>query len=325
MSKIINVSHSSNLLPFLNYFEKNAILWKEAAKKHHFPEDIESGDYWLPSHQVMGFLSTMMRSTKQRIGLDVGRLITIAQISPELEAQVKYCVDLDAAVHLLIESIPTLSNHVVIWPEKIEGKWYLCHRGAYHPSLSGYDQAEWFRSFALLSLCRQFLGETWQPQSVFMSFSEHLAQNLPASFAATEFVFSHAFGAIEIPLSDDFVPIERNKIENNWQNSIHVLIDTYATLPWFNVAWLATFASTSARTLQRRFNEQGISFRGLRDQTRCKKALQLLKQKFSPYEIAWQCGYTDLSNFNRAFKGWTGETPSQYQKKIILDSPIESE
>jgi len=317
MSKIINVSRSNNLLPFLYYFEKKGIEWKAIAEKHHFPEDIMEGEYWLPSHQVMGFLNSMMRSSKQRIGLEVGRLITLEQISPKLALEMLKCSNLEQALHRLIELMPKLSSHVVIWPEKIAGKWYICHRGAYHPTLPSYDQAEWFRSFALLSLCRQFLGEFWQPNSVFMSFSEHLGKNLPRSFEATSFAFRHDFGALEVPLADDFVPIEVDKIESNWQQSIQVLIETYASLPWFNIDWLARFASTSARTLQRRFTEQGSNFRELKDKARCEKAKQLLSEKCPVYEAAWQCGYTDLSNFNRAFKGWTNQTPSQYQRSCI--------
>lgn len=317
MSKVINVSHSNNLLPFIKYFEKKGIAWKPVAKQFHFPEDIAQGDYWLPSHQVMGFLNTMERTANQRIGLEVGRLITLEQMSPQLSSELRQCKTLEDALHRLIELMPTLSNHIIIWPEKIAGKWYLCHRGAYHPTLPSYDQAEWFRSFALLSLCRLFLGENWQPKSVFMSFSEHLAKNLPRSFDATSFTFSHDFGAIEIPLSEDFVPIEKHKIKNDWQQSIHALIDTYAVLPWFNVNWLASFAGTSARTLQRRFNRHGSHFRQLRDLARCKKAQQLLNQQCPPYEVAWQSGYTDLSNFNRAFKSWTDQTPAQYQRAVV--------
>lgn len=117
----------------------------------------------------------MMRNSKQPIGLEVGRLITLEQISPLLATEINQCLSLEDAVHRIIELIAGLNNHVIIWPEKIACKWFLCHRGAYHPSLPSYDQTEWFRRFALLSLCRQFLGNRWQPNTVFMSFSLHLA------------------------------------------------------------------------------------------------------------------------------------------------------
>ncbi|MGR5542431.1 helix-turn-helix domain-containing protein, partial [Vibrio campbellii] len=32
-------------------------------------------------------------------------------------------------------------------------------------------------------------------------------------------------------------------------------------------------------------------------------------------DVAWESGYSDLSNFNRAFKTWTGMTPSMYRKQ----------
>ncbi|WGV97987.1 helix-turn-helix domain-containing protein [Vibrio sp. YMD68] len=316
MPNTINISNSNNLLPFLNYFDQQGIEWKSVAEKYQFPEDLKEGEYWLPSHQTMAFLSTIMKSSNRRIGLEVGRLITLEQISPEFRSSFIHCDNLEQAIHTLIEVMPTLNNHVVVWPERIEGKWYLCHRGAYHPSVSGYDQAEWFRAFGLLSLCRLFLGQTWEPSSVLMSLPGHLAKDLPAAFSSVSFTFGHAFGAIEIPLSENFIGVEPQKREHDWHTTLDALINTYAVLPWFNVEWLAQLIGSSPRTLQRRLADKGLTFRQSRDNARCETATKLLREKISPFETAWRCGYTDLSNFNRAFKGWMKQTPAQYQSQF---------
>ncbi|PMK02482.1 AraC family transcriptional regulator [Vibrio sp. 10N.261.55.A7] len=316
MPNTINISNSNNLRPFLNYFDQQGIEWKSVAEKYQFPEDLKEGEYWLPSHQTMAFLSTIMKSSNRRIGLEVGRLITLEQISPEFRSAFIHCDNLEQAIHTLIEVMPTLNNHVVVWPERIEGKWYLCHRGAYHPSVSGYDQAEWFRSFGLLSLCRLFLGKTWEPSSVLMSLPGHLAKDLPAAFSSVSFTFGHAFGAIEIPLSENFIGVEPQKRDHDWHTTLDALINTYAVLPWFNVEWLAQLIGSSPRTLQRRLADKGLTFRQSRDNARCETATKLLREKISPFETAWRCGYTDLSNFNRAFKGWMKQTPAQYQSQF---------
>lgn len=313
----INTTSSNNLVPFIRYFEKHSIEWKKLAKLHQIPEDVTGRTVWLSSQQVMSFLLDMMRHSNKRVGIEVGKLITVGQISASLEEKLKQCDDLEEAIVTLIKLMPELNSHVVIWVEKIEGHWYLCHRGAYHPSIPGFDQTEWFRSFALLSMCRLFMGKDWVPDHAFMSFSEHLTKGLPIGFSKTAFSFEHSFGAIRIDLDDGFKPIPpalEGEIE--WSQRVKRLSQTYAVLPFFSVDWFARFLSMSARTLQRRLAERGLSVKQLRDEARRDTAIQLLTQDgLSPEEAAWRCGYNDLSNFNRAFRVWLNMTPAQYRKQ----------
>ncbi|MET2851699.1 AraC family transcriptional regulator [Vibrio owensii] len=321
MPENINITQTNNLLPFISYFDSKGIEWKSAARLHNIPEDIDVQPNWVPTHQVMAFLMAMMRESKKRIGIEVGGLITLEQISPELHQTLSNCHDLGDALHKLIEIMPTLNSHVMVWVENIQDQWFLCHRGAYHPSTIGFDQAEWFRSFALLSMCRMFIGEAWQPQQVWMSSAEHLSSKLPATFDNTEFLFEKDYGAIAINLPSNFVPIDRQTLTTDWLDKVEQLIATYAVLPWFNIDWFVKLIGTSSRSLQRQLHMRCTSFRTLRDQARCRSAKVLLTQgQLTPFETAWQCGYNDLSNFNRAFKAWTGQTPAQYRNGYLASA-----
>lgn len=314
MPNNINITSSNNLAPFLTFFERKGIKWREVAAHYYFPEDLLKGEYWLSSSQVMGFLSSMMQQTQQNIGYEVGRLITLDQISPQLTREFSECEDFQQGIQRLIEVMPQFNNYVVVWAEKIEGKWYLCHRGSYHPSLPGYDQAEWFRTFAFMSLCRYFLGDDWEPTSIRMSFPSHLAIGLGQTFKSSSLEFGHSVAAIEIPLTNHFSPFTLPD-KQEWLEVISALIKTYAVLPRFNIDWLSALIGTSARSMQRQLTQRGMTFRQLRDEARCEVATKLLTENVSPFETAWRCGYSDLSNFNRAFKGWLGMTPSQYQNQ----------
>jgi AraC-like DNA-binding protein len=65
------------------------------------------------------------------------------------------------------------------------------------------------------------------------------------------------------------------------------------------------------RTLHRRLEDEGTSYRAIIDQVRHRLALQYLKNSaFSLQEIAYRLGYTDQANFRRAFKRWEGIAPS---------------
>lgn len=81
---------------------------------------------------------------------------------------------------------------------------------------------------------------------------------------------------------------------------------------------LAKALGLSERTLQRRLEERGIRFRTLIDDTRKKRAMQMLSTTHvSISEIAWQTGYADLASFNHAFRRWTGKSPRSFRRNII--------
>ncbi len=71
----------------------------------------------------------------------------------------------------------------------------------------------------------------------------------------------------------------------------------------------------SASTLQRQLSAEGTSFRELMHGTRQDLAEQYLREgKYSQAEIAFMVGFSDQSNFARAFKRWTGKSPGEFQK-----------
>ena len=64
------------------------------------------------------------------------------------------------------------------------------------------------------------------------------------------------------------------------------------------------------RTLHRRLEAEGTSYRAIVDQVRHRLARQHLKNSnISLQEIAYRLGYTDQANFRRAFKRWEGVAP----------------
>lgn len=71
------------------------------------------------------------------------------------------------------------------------------------------------------------------------------------------------------------------------------------------------------RTLQRYLTRESLTFKELITSLRKEKAQQLLTQnKLSMQEIAEALGYDEPTNFSRAFKTWTNESPRSYQQRI---------
>ena len=74
---------------------------------------------------------------------------------------------------------------------------------------------------------------------------------------------------------------------------------------------MAVHLKMGARTLRRRLAEENANYQQIVDQTRQDLAIQNLQHTaLTPKEIGFRLGYSSVSNFRRAFKGWTGKTLS---------------
>ncbi|MBK9036387.1 MAG: AraC family transcriptional regulator ligand-binding domain-containing protein [Myxococcales bacterium] len=72
----------------------------------------------------------------------------------------------------------------------------------------------------------------------------------------------------------------------------------------------------STRTLKRKLAERDTTFTAIVDDLRRQRALLLLDDRaLSIGEVAARVGYTELPNFTRAFKRWTGMTPAAYRTR----------
>ncbi|MFO0694667.1 MAG: AraC family transcriptional regulator [Polyangiales bacterium] len=71
----------------------------------------------------------------------------------------------------------------------------------------------------------------------------------------------------------------------------------------------------SERSLRRRLKSEGASFPDLVREAMSELARRLLREPSSSIqETAYRLGFSDVSSFHRAFKRWTGTTPSEFRR-----------
>jgi AraC-like DNA-binding protein len=71
------------------------------------------------------------------------------------------------------------------------------------------------------------------------------------------------------------------------------------------------------RTLQRQLREHGLDFKNLVDETRRELSLRYLRDRRNTLtDVSYLVGYSEVSAFNRAFRRWTGATPSGYRREL---------
>ncbi len=98
-----------------------------------------------------------------------------------------------------------------------------------------------------------------------------------------------------------------------WRSRISQFLHTNAYLGIPTLEAIAANFNTSPRTLQRKLQEEGITYQQLTDEVRKSLALHYLQSgKYPIKEISYILGYNELSAFSRAFKRWTGTAPVNY-------------
>lgn len=78
---------------------------------------------------------------------------------------------------------------------------------------------------------------------------------------------------------------------------------------------IASMLNLSSRTYRRRLDEEQQSFQRLLDQVRAEHATRYLQNTRLPLSsIAYMVGFSDASNFRRAYRKWTGRSPRDVRR-----------
>ncbi len=97
----------------------------------------------------------------------------------------------------------------------------------------------------------------------------------------------------------------------------HLLLSTPGEFPKLDA--VAQRLSLGARTLRRRLNELGTSYQKILDDVRRELAIEYLQTtNLTVQEIAELLGYSEVTNFRRAFMRWVELSPYQYRKQMAL-------
>lgn len=187
----------------------------------------------------------------------------------------------------------------------------------------------------VICMCRQLMGGAFVPVEVHMTRDFRAPGKLEA-YASCEILYNQDVGAIVF----DAVSADRRLLTGNpvlAQGNEHVAaeylnriqkddvvgavrIEIAKHLPTGRVSeeYIAQLLHINLRTLQRRLKEDATNFRTVLNDTRQDIAMDyILNSKLSLTEIGYLLGFSDQANFTRAFKRWTGKSPSAYRNQYL--------
>ncbi|MFA5628491.1 MAG: AraC family transcriptional regulator ligand-binding domain-containing protein [Thiohalomonadaceae bacterium] len=122
-------------------------------------------------------------------------------------------------------------------------------------------------------------------------------------------------GLINLLLNDSLYNIiVLNYDRTSWTSKVRDLIT--ANFEWkLGLSDVAFELGIKEHTLRRCLSKEGITYSVLRNQAKRDLAIFLLSNsQHSIEEIAFRTGFSEASAFIRAFKSWTGVTPSTYRR-----------
>lgn len=90
-------------------------------------------------------------------------------------------------------------------------------------------------------------------------------------------------------------------------------------LPKGNVTqeYVANLANLGLRNMQIKLSKSGTSYLKLLEEARRRLAMSYIEQsRLTITEIAFTLGFKNSANFTRAFRRWTGQSPSEYRRAL---------
>jgi AraC-like DNA-binding protein len=99
-----------------------------------------------------------------------------------------------------------------------------------------------------------------------------------------------------------------------WKDKVFHYIMSHGYLNILSLEEVAANFNMSGRTLQRKLQDEGVSFQQVADGVKKSLAIHYMQSgNYQIKEISIMLGYNELSAFSRAFKRWTGKAPVAYQ------------
>lgn len=178
----------------------------------------------------------------------------------------------------------------------------------------------------LIACVRQFAGPSWSPrlirstclgaesaaalEKIFEAPVNHGAEVSAILFAPTLLTATKAGNRPLQAGEEPLVPIPQS-----CRDDVSALIAIALLERQPRIDWVASRLNTSRRSLQRALEAEGCSFSGVLESLLMDRATELLRATDRRVtDVALDLGYSDSAHFTRAFRTWTGVSPTRFRQ-----------
>lgn len=320
---------ASAFQPFVQFLEQLGAPVERRLGEVFLPRDtISRPEALIPLDQGFQFLHRNASAEGiPALGLLVGARTRISDLGAFGQLIMRSNTLFDA-LQTVARTIPLYSSAQRLWLTPWEGKMRFCHRYLGHFE-HGYQYGDQFTLMLVIDLIRKFAGQNWRPDEIHLEIGQpelsngalHVIDAPVRRNSVSAVVFDPALLALPpceiLPNAEGAEERDRRELEltapaRDFVGSMEQIVRMYLTDDRFGLEELAEVAGVGARTLQRQLAKSGEEFSALVDRVRFKASVELLRQGMKFIDVAYELGYSDPAGFTRAFKRWSGTTPSDF-------------
>lgn len=322
--------------PFVEFLDTIGAPTERLLHQSHIPAGLlNDPEGLIPLFPIYRFVELAARQERLE---DLGTVVGQATSAFDLGA---YGVVLQRAstvyeyLQVGIRLIGTLSSGTQLWLTS-EGGVLRVNQYLKGPAGLGRCVADVYTLVLTINMLRRFIGPDWGPAEVSIGVGDEAVLGDREVFGDALLITGQRHSSFTIARSLMNLPIPRRgaglaRSKDTWPEGGRPMPSDFATsseqlvvslladgYPSIHAA--AETVGMSSRTLQRRLAELGITYSGLVSSARSRQAVELLTNTEMPIaDIAAELGYTDPSNFGRAFRRQTGVSPLVFRRSRALD------
>jgi AraC-like DNA-binding protein len=325
---------SSAVLPFVEFAEHIGVTARVRLSEAKLPPTImySGSETLVPLNHTFQFVDRLARQEGlAQLGFLVGSKTEFQDLGA-FGRLVLRSLTLHDALEKISHVIHLYSSAQHIWIDSVAGRARV--NTIYRPRTApGWQFGEQYTLALLINCIRVVAGPNWQPEEIHLDPSLHdlmygkreVLDGIPVKRAGVSaLVFDRKF--LSVPLlrnqfaqagtpEDDYQSLIASAPPADFPSSISQLALMSFPDRQAQIGWIASAAGLSIRTLQRRLADYGLDYSSLIDRVRFDLAQNLLRDPGrSLIDIAYDLGYTDASSFTRAFRRWTGTTPTTFRR-----------
>lgn len=282
-------------------------------------------------HSALGRLLTLsVAHTKcPHFGLLVGQRATILSLGV-VGRLMQHSETVGDALRALVSNL-SIQNRGAVPALTIIDDVAVFTYSVYQPDGESADQISDGALAVTVSALRTLCGPDWSPAEVFLPRAAPAEQEPYRRHFRAPVRFNQEIAAIVFPARDLSIriagadPMLRTILEERikqlkggagyeFSDDIRRLLRTRLTHNRCSADDIAGMLAIHRRTLNRRLKGGGTGYRAITNEIRFEIARQLLRDTAVPLgQIAAALGYSEASAFTRAFRRWSGQTPTAWR------------
>jgi AraC-like DNA-binding protein len=284
-------------------------------------------EHYVPILQAVRFAEAIERSQGiADVGFQAARLLHFGHVSEKVRALVRFSPTLFIALQQLCKWASIEDTTASVWLEREDNHVRICSKLAGAARMPHLEHSQWLQNVYMMHIVRQFSGPQWAPAT--MAFEARYEPSLEtrSSWQNTRFISEQNSSWIDIPVSfldlpnlanETAAPSHSDGVEPSGHeivSAVKLMLPSYLEDGIPTLAEIAEMAGISIRSFQRKLSSAGVSYTDLLDGVRYENAAKLLRDTDAKIiDVAFSSGYSDPAHFTRAFRRFSGTTPSEFR------------